>query len=203
MNVFYESVKGFTDLPIALVAAVFGILTLKKSNKNWGIFFLLIAVAGLLGAIAHIISFSQTCKNIIWTVLYILLFECIRRASLLFANYIKQKGEKEKPFLFSAEAVCYLAALCLMFFVGDYDIYILCVFAAISLARTAIPFFRVKTLPRFSVAFVGLLVPPVLFQIFSKAIPYAVVYEHIFILAELFLAYQISSESKTQNDLLP
>lgn len=193
MTVLYEALKGFTDLPIAVLSLIFGLLTAKK-NKNGAILFFLISFAAFLGTAVHVIDFSPFINKAIWVILYPLLFEAVRRASLFISSFVKGKKQSENKIIFAVELPLLAAAIIIMYLIDDYDMLVFGAFALICLLRCAGSFLGVKKIPRPAIFLVILLIFPIILQAFSKVIPYAVVFEHIVI---AFLLYTVYKMAKT------
>ncbi len=193
MTDFYEAVKGYTDIPIAVVSLVLGALSVKH-KRQWGILFFLVGIASAMGTVVHSVSFSKGVKNGIWVFLYVLLFESVRRFTYLFLLYI-ENGEKHKErSLFVLEIVFYITAVIMLFIHGHIDIYIFSAFAGICIIKIVMTCIKEKRYPKTVKGLLLLLIPPVALQFFDGVIPFAVVFEHAFIIAELFAVYKISKE---------
>lgn len=190
-----ESLKGFTDLPIFLLGLIFALLVLKK-NKKWALLFFLISFTSLFGAAVHIFSFKISVLNFLWVILYPLLFETVRNASLLLSAYIYGQDKKENRVIFIFEIILYIAAVAAMYICGKYDMIFFATFAAVCLFRTAVSFFKTEKTPKKAVALVILLMFPLILQILSGVIPYAVIFEHLCILGLLFVTFKIASEKQ-------
>lgn len=196
MTEFSEAVKGFTDIPIAALAAVFGMFSAKKHFKaGWTPFFFLLSVTAIAGAAVHIINMPQLAKDIFWTALYIVLFECVRRFAKLMCALLGG-GDCGFHAELAAEALLYICAVLFMFFLHKYDMLFFALFCVIELVKLVFCAVRAKTVPKAVYLLVSLLVFPIMLQVFSKQIPYAVVYEHIFITAELVIVFYLAAKDK-------
>lgn len=192
MNEIYEALKGFTDVPIALLAAVFGMALCGKGKSGWQRFFFLLSVTAFIGAAVHIFAMPHLIKSIVWVILYALLFECVRRATDLLCGCIA--GDKVPVFhaVFIAEAMLYIGAVCFMIFVGKFDMLFFAAFGIISVIRIVFCILKVKRVPALVAVLAASFVLPLMFTVFSSVIPYAVVFEHIVIIAELCLVFFIA-----------
>ncbi len=190
MTELKEALKGFTDLPIAAVSFTFGLI-LHKRNKQQSLLFFLVSFSAVIGGIVHIFSFSEFVKNIIWTFLYLLLFESIRRFSFVLYSYITKKKINNKLF-YLFEVFLYILTLFFLFAIGKYDMLILIIFSAVCLYLPLKGVFISKNVPKSVYLLFITLIIPVLLQTFSAYIPYAVVYEHIFITLDLFIVYKMA-----------
>ncbi len=193
MNGFYEALKGFTDLPISILSLVFGFVLLRQKS-SWSPFFFLLSFSALLGTAAHTLNLSSAVNDIVWTVLYLLLFECVRRFTTLFCGYIKGSPIKEHYLMYLSKAVFYIVTVVVKINFTHIDIYVFTAFAGICIIRIIIYAIIKKRFPKRAKILVLLLIPPVLLQFFDKLIPFAVVFEHIFILLEIVVAYLIAKD---------
>lgn len=199
LNTTPEILKGVTDLPIAALALIFGLLLAKKDvGKGWRNLFFLIAVAGVLGAFAHIFDYSPLIYEILWTILYILLFELIRRFAGLMVCYIIGEDRGEMPLVFILEGVIFAVTVLCLFLAPFNEIYIFVVFATIMFLRLIVCLVRCQRRPRLAVILIVSLSAPLAAQILEDVLPYAIVIEHILIAAVMFLAYRIGAEAKTR-----
>ena len=193
MAQFYEMLKGLSDVPIALISFVFGLLLLKK-KKEWSSLFLLIAVSAVLGAVVHTFDFPRAWNRAIWIVLYIFLYELIRRFAHLMVCYVSGKTDKERTPVYILEAVLYAVTLIFMFCVDINDIYVFVVFAAVMLVRVACAFVRFRPVPFKAGLLMAVLIFPLALQALEAVIPYAVLIEHMILAAALFIAYLMARE---------
>lgn len=198
MNELNEALKGFSDIPISVISFVFFLLLSKKENRSWKNIFLLVSLSSFIGALVHIINFGNLIKNIIWIVLYVLLFELVRRFSLQFISFIKGKNEREKTIIYVFEIVFYVVAAIGLFFYPKYDILAFVAFSFIVFLKVLICFITIKKVPSDAKLLIILLLFPIVLQIFSRIIPFAVLTEHLIIAAALFIAYKIA---KKQEDI--
>lgn len=194
MNEFQEAIKGFTDLPIAVVALIFSVMLKRKGKESFAELFGLTALSAVAGALVHIFKFTSTAKNLIWIGLYLALFEAIRRFAYLMSNYIKAEQKPEKIFFYSLEGVLYLLAVVLMLFAGKFDMACLLVFGAVNVLRILISAVKSKRMPLKVVMLLVFAVFGIAFQFSSGTLPFAVVYEHALIFAMLFTVYLIAKE---------
>ena len=195
MNTFLEAVIGLTDLPIAVSAIIFSILSLKNGNKGWGAVFFFTGISAIIGTVAHTFTFPSAVYRIIWTVLYLLLFESVRRFAVIMIGYVR------KPFVFgkyimAAEAILYIVCLFFLYAVEKYDILILVVFSALCLGSLVYNLVRYKYRNKYIYLIFGLLVLAVLLQILAGKLRFLIVLEHLSLFAALFAVYLMSRESR-------
>lgn len=195
LNEMAEALKGFTDIPIALISLLFFILLLKGERNEWRGVFLLTTVAAFMGAAVHILKFENSEKTLIWVILYVLLFELIRRFSLAMINFITEKNSYEKSAVYLFESVLYLTAVFGLFYFPKYDIFALVAFSALAFIRVSVCLFKTKRPKKSAVLLMFILLLPIVLQALSKLIPYAVVFEHIIIALALFIGFKIAKSS--------
>ena len=174
MNEFSEAIKGLTDIPIALLSFVLFLLIRKKGKKQWSRIFLFVAVAGFLGAIVHTFRVSVWQMRLLWIVLYVFLFELVRRFALAATSYISGKSSGEKKLVYGMEAAAYLISVTVLFLFPGYDIYAFVVFAAILFVRVLVCLIKTKNAPKDMWALILFLVLPIALQALADFIPYAV-----------------------------
>lgn len=189
MTEFTEAAKGFTDIPIALLALVIGILLIKKKEPAY--MFFCIAFSAVLGAIVHSVSMPLLYVNLIWIFLYPLLYECIRRFAHVYISYIRKEKTKEKKPVLLIELLFILINDSVVFADTKYDILILMGFATIMIFRVAVCISKTKNVPKNAMILLVLLPLPVIMQTLEGIVPYAVVIEHILISADMIYAYFI------------
>jgi len=191
MSDFEELWKGLSDLPITLLAIVFGCLLLRRQARAWSGMFFLTAVSALFGATVHGIAIPQFCLSVLWCGLYMLLFELIRRFALLITDCITGKREREQRPVLVLEAGLYLAAVLCLFLWKSADIYMLVLFAALLVVRIAFCLIRHPGAPRRVKILMLTLLAALLFQGLKTVIPYGVVLGHVTIAAAECVAYRI------------
>ncbi len=186
--------KGLTDLPIALISLVFALLLAKKTDKQWSILFFFIATGGLLGTVVHTFALSVLLNRLIWVVLYVILFEIVRRFALIMVWCASGEKQKERIPVYATECVVYAVTLIFLFQGSIDSIYVFVVFAALILFRTVVAMLKFRRTPLKVNLFVAGLLVPLLLQAVSDLLPYAVVYEHIAIIIELFVAFLVAKD---------
>lgn len=198
MNELYEALKGFTDLPLAILSLIFGILCYKKmKNKAWATLFFIIAVAATLGAVVHGIALPDLAAKMIWVVLYPLLFEAVRRFGVLFGAYLDKENKPLSSILIPLEIALYIGALFALFLNSKlHDILVFAVYAVIVFIIAAVRVVRAMPLPKLVTVFLVLLAFPILLQICESFIPYAVVIEHSILVVEFAIAYRFAITSE-------
>lgn len=195
MTQFVEAAKGLTDLPIAVLSLIFAVLSFKKDNNKWGLVFLLTGVSGILGTVVHTFILTDLVKNIIWTVLYIILFESIRRFAVCLIALVR-KPENQEKILTAAEIVLYFVCIILLYLNGKTDILVLLVFAVICLCTLVYDLIKYKYKGKEIYMLFGFLCIPVVLQVFAAKYPLFVVIEHLFLFIALFIVYGISKAKK-------
>jgi len=196
MTELVEALKGFTDLPIAILSFIFGIISQKSNNKTWSLLFYFVGISATLGVVAHTFVMPLLWLKIIWTVLYLLLFESVRRFAVLPIDLIKSDNNKLKKYLFILEIPFYLITLFLLYFVNDYDILILVLYSAVCLAFLVFYLVKYKYKNKYIYLIFLFLVMPIILQIMAKTYPLLVVVEHFSLFIALFIVYKISKLSK-------
>lgn len=196
MNELGEALKGFTDLPIALIAAVFAVLLRGGRGKTgWSAFFLLLSATAFLGAAAHILYLPPIGKDLLWVVLYLGLFETVRRVALLLTVKITGAEVRESSAVYLIEVLLYAGTLVTMFWLDRYDILIFAAFALYRLAAVVVCCIKTRRVPKQIRILLCFLFPPLLLQILAGVIPYAVVIEHLFLIAALCVVFGIAKKS--------
>ena len=197
-----EMLKGLTDIPIALLAGIFGILLHKKESKKWAFLFFLICVSGILGALVHTFEMPKLLKNVLWIILYVFLFELIRRFAKLVADYVSGKEEKEKIWVYISEIFLYAVTVIWMFAVEKInDIFIFIIFAFIMFVKIVVCLLKCEKVPNKLKLLMIMLFFPIILQALCNVIPYAVVFEHIFLAVALYVAYSIGTSTSKVGEL--
>ena len=195
-NEIGEAMKGFTDLPIAALSLLFGILLVKKNaKKDWSTLFFIVACAGVLGSVVHGVALSRVADAVVWTVLHPFLYEAVRRFGLVFSSFVDKKERKSPRTVFLVEIAFYLAGLPLLYLIPHNDIYSFATFAVLIFVQTVVAIARAPHLPKLAVWFLVFLAIPLLLQIGETVIPYAVVIEHLFLALDLYIAYRIAKKA--------
>ena len=185
--------KGFTDVPIALLAVLFGLLLRRK--KGWREMFFLLAVTALLGTAVHVLVIPEPLHSVLWSVEFALLFALIALFAHRMEVYLTQKPVKEpKDVLFSGLAL-WVCAVILRFTYPNLDIYMLVPFAVGLMIRMILCFARQEKKPRLMKLLLPVLLAALAAQALKDVIPYGVVLVHAFIAAALFLVYRMGRES--------
>jgi len=199
MNELYEALKGFTDIPLAVLALIFAVLLRKKgADRRWSTLFFIVAAAAVLGSVVHSIALSRVADAVVWTVLHPFLYEAARRFGLLFSSFIDKQEHRSAPAVFVAEIGFYLAGLPLLYLIPHNDIYSFAAFAVLIFIQTLVPILKAPKLPPLAIVFLVLLAIPLLLQIGENIIPYAVVVEHLLLALDLYIAYRIALTVETE-----
>lgn len=194
MYEFSEAIKGFSDIPISVIALVLGLFARKReTTKGFSLLFILVSFAAFVGALVHIFKVPHIVKTAVWVFLYFVLYECVKRFTFLFVKYIK-KGENTPKFISFAEYPFYLLSVIFLIFVKDYDMLFFVFFSAVCIITITYILIKEKRITRNVLIFILIIPVVVLFQAFSRFIPYAVLFEHIVIAALLFLVYLMAIE---------
>ena len=191
MNSFIESAIGLSDLPIALLSLIFSILSKKNRNIEWSIVFLFTGISAIIGTVAHTFAFSDLMYKLIWTVLYIFLFDTVRRYTLLFTNLVR-KSESVKKYLIAIEVSLYIVCLFFLFVIEKYDILIFVFFSAVCLCLLIYKIFKYRNRNKYFLSIFCLVSVSVIMQILSNNLRILIVAEHLFIFSALFVVYQMS-----------
>lgn len=186
---FDEILKGISDVPIAVLALVFGMILRKRKRAEWPDLFLLIAVSAFSGAAVHMFDFPLTANRIIWVFLYVLLFELIRRFALIMTCCISGTGKDERTPVYAAEALLYCVTVAVMFTLDINDILVFVVFAVLMFARVAACFVRYRPSPVRPKVLMLMLSCPLLLQALAPVLPYAVFAEHVLLVFALCFAF--------------
>lgn len=201
MNDFYEVIKGFTDVPLALVTLVFGILSKRNNRKEWGDLFLLIFLTASLGAVAHAFELPKVLWRSMWAVIFAGLFEIVFKFTKLFSRYVNSSiNFNEKTFRCLQVILCFAAIIAVAGF-GYKEMLIFVVYSFCNIVFLARCLIRRSNVPKKATFFVSLLSVVLLMQAFSTMIPYAVDIEHIVLTMILFVLYSISKSK--QEDVQP
>lgn len=198
MNEINEALKGFSDLPIAAVSLVFGILAAKREKiKGFSVLFFIISAASVLGAAVHIFSTSKLSYKAIWSVLYLLLYEAARRFSHLFSEYIAGSCTGESKIVIAAELCLYAMTVLCWSQLGGYKMLCLIAFSVLCIGRIVLCIVKSKRLPGKATVLLLLSSVALILQALSGYIPYAIVYEHIVMTVVVVMVYLISTEEIT------
>lgn len=72
---FAELLKGLTDLPLAVAAAVCAVLLMRRTyDRRWPTMYGLIAVTALVGGFVHAFKLSYRWRQLLWIGLYFALY---------------------------------------------------------------------------------------------------------------------------------
>lgn len=193
--------KGLTDLPIALLAFVFYGLFFRYKNERgaaWRLVFLLLGIAGTLGASVHIFVMNRIVWDILWIILYVFLYETVRRFLALMAGIVtlgRHLNAGETRFILILEAVLFLGSAVLVVLDGMADIYLFVFFSLLAIAPVVWGSFTGAGTNRTVKTLVILLTLAAVSQIVKELIPYGVVIGHTLILASLTFVYLAARRS--------
>ena len=203
MTEIYEALKGFTDIPLAILSLIFGIILVKKRRTGWGILFLTVAVAAVMGTVAHAVAIPTVALNLLWTVLYVFLYEAIRRFGCLTVALITGESRPEPRVIFCAEGILYILTLLWMWLGWPLnDILVLVVFMVMIFVRVTVCIVRTRHVPRSLCLLMGILLIPILLQMFESVIPYAVVAEHTLLALSLCVAFAIALHTPQKTEII-
>ena len=188
-----ELMKGLTDLPIALLSALFGVLLIRKgSEKKWSSLFFLLCAAAALGASVHCFILPEPYISMIWAVEYILLFASVRRFAALLIGYAENAKQPERAAIFAAEGALYLGAVILRFCGSRFDIYLFVIFAALCFFRVGVCLLKNRPVSKIVRVLIAFLLAALLAQALKTVIPGGVVIGHGMIAAALFVIYRLA-----------
>lgn len=196
MSEIYEALKGFTDIPIAVLSLVFGIiLSHNETSKKRAPIFFLLSVSAFAGAAVHILDLKDFYKKLVWIFLYMLLFETVRHFGNFLCEFISN-DKNDGHYIYAAESVLYILAVVFMLFVNKFDMIFFILFGALQIIRIALCAFKVKRVPKLAILLFVSLIFPILLQAFESFIPYAVVIEHLILTADLCIVFFMAKNMK-------
>lgn len=193
MNNIYEALKGFTDIPSAVVALVLGLLALRRRDREGAALFLIIAAGGFLGSAVHIFELPELIRRIVWVFLHMALFEAVLRFTLLFNSFLSGgRKSRAKQFRF-LEVVLYFGAVAAVLACGRRDMLFFIAFSAVCMVQLIICMIKADKKPKRALVLITFIPLLLILQTFSKIIPYSVVFEHAIITMILFIIYSMSA----------
>jgi len=195
MNPIQETMKGITDIPLALLALLFGAMLWRRQSRDWAKLMILIGAAGVLGALVHMFTLAERSRQIIWIVLFLLMYEVVRRFAKLMVEYSTENDRREPAVVWVAAAALYGVSIAALFFSQKLAMTVFIVFAAIMFSRIAVNLARCGFTPKKASELMLVVLVPIALQAFSGIIPGAVVMEHLILMAALLLVYRIGAES--------
>lgn len=192
---------GLTNLPI-LVSALTSALLIRKyeaeKGKKWFLEFFMIACSAMLGTVAHCLKFTERADNILWIILYFLLYAVVWMFFRLM--YGALRGNVPGKYWLIAAAVCYAASCVIKVLINRGDIY---VFVAYSIPVAAILIFEcVKqgskaSGERLVMILLGLAVSSqALKVVFGSG---AVVTAHLLVFAAMIALYKVARKQISRN----
>lgn len=193
-----ELYKGLSNIPISLIAFFFGLKLMKRTSAHTEgcRVFMLSAGASVMGVILHCFRIKSPVFEILWIILYILLFEDAR----LFTELILKTAGEDKPFCgfksLIPEIVLLLASAIWVLFDPEGDIIPLTVFAFICIIRIAAGFIKNRTLPRPVLIMLCVLLAAILALALKNILPGAIVICHFLLAAVLYLLYCIAAAAE-------
>jgi len=193
MTQLQEAAKGLSDFPIAVLSLVFGIISLYNKNKKWGFVFILVGFCAVVGGIAHTFVFSKFSLKLIWTVLYLLMFESVRGFVILLLDKI-HKLKNITKYLLIFEFLLYFVTIYFLYGINGKDILVFVLFSAICLGSLVFAMVKYKCKNKSIIKMFVFLAVPVILQPFASAFPYLIVIEHISLFIVLFTVFKISKE---------
>ena len=193
-----ELYKGLTDLPIALLAIIFGVLLFRKKNECYKVFALL-SISAILGAFAHSINLSKVAYIVTWAILYIFLYELVKRASQLICEYLEHEKVCYPKIINISEVILYIASVVFLFMQNDLDIYCLVVFGVVCIVWI-VKVISARTVPSKLWYLLVFAVLALCFQGLKTIIPNGVVLGHVMILFAVGFLYAIALEIGNNND---
>ena len=191
MTALPELLKGLTDLPLALLAAAFALSLHGKRRTAWARLFWEICAAALLGVAAHSFALPPAAHLALWLVLYALLFACVCGFDARLSTVIL--GGAPAGRAMRCAALCgYLAAAVTLLLRCGWDIYFLVAYAAAAFCRLFVCLARRHFRPCAVLWLLLLLLAPIALQAAAAVLPFAVVAEHLVLLAALCFVYRIA-----------
>ena len=127
-----EMMKGLSDLPVFLITLILGLVLLKEKKAAYRLF-LTVAVAALLGNVVHSYQIEKTTEKILWVILYVLMYECVRLFAIFTAGHLRKPetlNPVETKVIVLSEVVFCLGSIILELIDSPADIYLYVVFAA-------------------------------------------------------------------------
>lgn len=200
MGAWTEISKGLTDLPLMLLALIFGLCLRRKGRAGKAALFFLIAFAAALGAGVHAIALPELWRRAVWCLLYALLFEALRRFARLLLEQIERGAARERRAVWLAEGALYLTAVCALLTGRRWDIYPFVAFAALMLLRVLRCLARHGFRPERAALLIALLPVPLALQALTRVFPLAVTLEHLVLLAALVQVYRIARDDEGASD---
>ena len=191
LNSFAECLKGLTDVPLAVIALILGIILRCNTavRRGWSDLLFLIALSALLGIAVHTFAIPRPYLSILWLVLYPALFELVRLFSQLIMECVSGDRMKEKCLVRMIELVLCTVAVVLNFMANEADIFVFALFCFMLLFRMLACILRCKGAPGRVTVLLILLTVSLLLLALKYVIPNSVPMSHIICTVSLFIIY--------------
>ena len=193
-----ELLKGLTDLPVAIVAIICGLLLYNKKDKEHhdsGMFFL-VAFCAIFGIVVHSFKMSTKLNAILWGILYLFLYELVGTFSVELVKLCTGKDVKAKGFIHLLEVICCIASWVCLYKANDIDIYIFVFFAAVALIDCLID---IKRQGKFNILAIFLFIFAILAMLaqgLKTIIPHGVAIGHIFLIFAEIMLFLLAKKHK-------
>lgn len=189
-----EFYKGISDIPIVILAIFFSIFLRKfEEKKSWSQFFMLLGAGAFLGALVHMLALEGMYKQIVWFALYVLLYEVIRKLSILLCEYILKDQVQFPKLLRVLQIICFVSSIVLLLQGNRYDIFVFADFAVAILAW--IIYIASKNVITIRLAlFLGFGIVAAGMQLAKDLIPFGVVWGHLAIVAAICVLFSMAIE---------
>lgn len=185
-----EALKGFTDIPIALVAfALFLCARKHKKPEDLAVLFLMISLTALVGAVMHIFVFPTAAGRIVRVLMHTLMYDAIFRFIVMFTVYLCDEHNLNVRHLRMLGVFLYICSAAAVLIFEDYDMLFFIAFASVGVVLFIISIVKAKGLRPAAALLFSLLPVLLLLQSFSGRLRFAVVLEHLIITGALFIVY--------------
>ena len=197
-----EILKGLTDVPLALIALILGILLIRKAHvrQEWKYLFCILFPSAVLGVIVHTFSIHGTLYIIIWLVLNVLMFELIRTFAHLMKNYVEKNQEEEKKITYVYEGILLIASEILVFIKPDKSIYLFVIFSVICIIRIFVVMFTEGGISTKITIMMMVFLLALILQALKARFPAGVAIAHLLVCINLFVLYEMALEGETHDE---
>jgi len=192
----HELLKGLTDLPLAIAALLLYILADRKHavRREWRWVFLLLSLSAAMGVAAHCFILPQRMNDILWLVLFAVMFELVRAFSHSVVNHLRREDRRELLFVRILELVFYLLADAITLTVHAHGIYSFVFFCALLIVRMFVCALRCSELPRRILRIIGVLFAGLVMQAIKSVFPLGVTIGHLIVLIALIMVYKLACD---------
>ncbi len=200
INSLPELYKGLSDIPIVIVAIIFGILLYNnkdKEHRDGGIFFL-VAICGLGGIILHSFSMNYKLHSILWGILYLFLYILVGAFSTELIALCNAKTKQGNSIIHFVGIICFVASCLCLYKNNGFDIYVFVLYAALALINCLITIKKYGKFDKFSIFMFIFIILAIIFQAFKTIVPYGVAWGHIcLIFSEISLFLMAKKHNKS------